>query len=218
MTESEILELLQYGEHLHLECKKAESKIPRSVWETYSSFANTDGGVILLGVEEHLSETDCNQRFSFIPVPHPEQKIKDFWDTLKGTSKNYVFRGGGVGRSPTHSPYAFRRKAKGEVFRGALNSNHVSNNILMDEDVGICEKGAHIIWIRVPPADYQYRPVYLDGNPIKGSYKRNHEGDYHCSEEEVKAMLRDANDSGNDGGLLQGYTMEDIDLHALRSY
>ncbi|MBR2086998.1 MAG: Spo0B domain-containing protein, partial [Oscillospiraceae bacterium] len=31
------------------------------------------------------------------------------------TSKNYVFRGGGVGRSPTHSPFAFRRKAKGEV-------------------------------------------------------------------------------------------------------
>lgn len=181
MTESEILELLQYGEHIHLECKKAESKIPRSIWETYSSFANTDGGVILLGVEEHLSETDCNQRFSFISVPHPEQKIKDFWDTL--------------------------------------NSNHVSNNILMDEDVGTCEvKGAHIIWIRVPLADYKYRPVYLDGNPIKGSYKRNHEGDYHCSEEEVKAMLRDANDSGNDGGLLQGYTMEDIDLHALRSY
>ena len=41
-------------------------------------------------------------------------------DRVLGTSKNYVFRGGGVGRSPTHSPFAFRRKAKGEVFRGAL--------------------------------------------------------------------------------------------------
>ena len=36
-----------------------------------------------------------------------------------GTSKNIVFRGGGVGRSPTHSPFAFRRKAKGKVFRDA---------------------------------------------------------------------------------------------------
>ena len=44
-------------------------------------------------------------------------KIHEF----KGTSKNYVFRGGGVGRSPTHSPFAFRRKAKGEVFRGSHN-------------------------------------------------------------------------------------------------
>ena len=47
-------------------------------------------------------------------------------------------------------------------------------------------------------ADYKQRPVYINGNPIKGSYKRNNEGDYHCTEEEVKAMLRDANDSGND--------------------
>lgn len=31
-------------------------------------------------------------------------------------------------------------------------------------------------------------------------------------------MLRDASDSGNDGGLLSGYTMDDIDLNALRSY
>ena len=31
-------------------------------------------------------------------------------------------------------------------------------------------------------------------------------------------MLRDANDSGNDGSLLTGYTMDDIDLNSLRSY
>ncbi len=53
---------------------------------------------------------------------------------------------------------------------------------------------------------------------MKGSFKRNHEGDYHCTEEEVKAMLRDANESGNDGSLLIGYTMDDIDLNSLRSY
>ena len=55
-------------------------------------------------------------------------------------------------------------------------------------------------------------------NQQKGSYKRNYEGDYHCTDDEVKAMLRDANDSGNDGGLLNGYTMDDIDMNALRSY
>lgn len=60
--------------------------------------------------------------------------------------------------------------------------------------------------------------MYINENPLKGSYKRNYEGDYHCTEEEVKAMLRDASDSGNDGGLLEGYTMDDIDMSALRSY
>ena len=51
MDSKEIFDLLKYGEHIHLECKKAETKLPNSVWETYSSFANTDGGVILLGVK-----------------------------------------------------------------------------------------------------------------------------------------------------------------------
>lgn len=41
MDSQEILNLLKFGEHINLECKKAESKLPNSVWETYSSFANT---------------------------------------------------------------------------------------------------------------------------------------------------------------------------------
>lgn len=56
MTDKEILDILRYGERLTLECKKAEGGIPNSLWETYSSFANTSGGVILLGVEEHIKE------------------------------------------------------------------------------------------------------------------------------------------------------------------
>lgn len=181
MDEAAILELLKYGEHIHLECKKAESTIPASVWETYSSFANTDGGIILLGVEEHLKETDFSHRFSFSSVHNPDQRIKDFWNTL--------------------------------------NSDKVSANILVDANVGTCMvMGALILWIRVPQADYKQRPVYINGNPMKGSYKRNHEGDYHCTEDEVKAMFRDASDSGNDGGLLVNYTMDDIDSNSLRSY
>lgn len=181
MDEATILELLKYGEHIHLECKKAEVAIPASVWETYSSFANTEGGVILLGVEEHLKETEFSRRFSFSSVHNPDQRIKDFWNTI--------------------------------------NSSKVSSNILVDGDVGIClVMGAVILWVRVPQADYRQRPVYINENPMKWSFKRNHEGDYHCTEDEVKAMFRDASDSGNDGGLLAHYTMDDIDPSSLRSY
>jgi len=38
---------------------------------------------------------------------------------------------------------------------------------------------------------------------MNGAFKRNYEGDYHCTEEDVKAMIRDANDSGNDGILIE---------------
>lgn len=181
MDSQEILELLQYGEHIHLECKKAEPTLPNSVWETYSSFANTEGGIILFGVQEHIKETDPDKRFSFVTINNPDQRLKDFWNTV--------------------------------------NSDKVSSNILVDADAGLCDVNSKtIMWIRIPQADYRQRPVYINGNPMKGSFKRNHEGDYHCTEDEVKAMLRDASDSGNDGGLLMGYTMEDIDINALRSY
>ena len=78
MESQEILDLLQYGERIHLECKNAEGGLPNSVWETYSSFANTDGGVILLGIEEHLHETEMEKRFTFSSIKNPEQRLKDF--------------------------------------------------------------------------------------------------------------------------------------------
>ena len=181
MDAKEIIELLKYGEHINLECKKAENQLPKAVWETYSSFANTDGGIILLGVEEKLKEIDFNKRFNFVSIQNPQQRIIEFWNTI--------------------------------------NSSKVSSNLLMDSDIGICNvNNADIIWIKIPRAEYKYRPVYINENPYKGTFKRNHEGDYHCTEDEVKAMIRDANDSGNDGSLLRGFTVDDIDMNSLHSY
>ena len=76
MDSSKILEMLSFGERINLECKKAEPTIPNSVWETYSAFANTDGGIILFGVEENLKENDLSKRFSFVSVNNPEQRLR----------------------------------------------------------------------------------------------------------------------------------------------
>ena len=177
-----ISELLQYGERLTLECKKSQDDLPVAVWETYSSFANTSGGIILLGIKENTKELDWQKRFTPTRITNPDKIIHDFWNTINNRGK-------------------------------------VSVNILVDSNVGTIDYcDSTIIWIEVPPASYKQRPVYINGNPLNGTFKRNFEGDYHCTEDEVKAMLRDASDSGNDGGILDGYTMDDIDLETLRAY
>ncbi len=56
MDERTIRKSLLKGERVTLECKRAKAEVPKSVWATYSAFANTIGGLILLGVDEDLQE------------------------------------------------------------------------------------------------------------------------------------------------------------------
>ena len=181
MTALEIKERLKRGERIVLECKKAESELPKSFWETYSAFANTVGGLVLLGVEENRKEKDIAKKFTFTGVKNPAKIISDLWNTI--------------------------------------NSNKVSHNILRDEDVDSIEvDGVTIVYVSVPQADWRDKPIYLNENPYKGTFRRNNEGDYHCTQEEIKAMIRDSNADGNDGSLIELYDMRDIDLESLRQY
>lgn len=71
-----------YRENNRIEAKTALGGFPRSIWETYSAFANTLGGIILLGVTEkkdHSLET--------VDLPDPDRLIKEFWDTVNNPSK-----------------------------------------------------------------------------------------------------------------------------------
>ena len=76
-----ILKLLEKGETATVECKLAKEGIPKSFWESFSAFANTDGGVILLGIREQ------ERQFSIEGVDDALKIVDDFWNALHSPGK-----------------------------------------------------------------------------------------------------------------------------------
>ncbi len=75
--------LEKYREDNRIEAKEAVGGLPHSIWETYSAFANTLGGVILLGV----AEAEDKSLYS-IDLDVPEKLITEFWDIIN--NQEYV--------------------------------------------------------------------------------------------------------------------------------
>lgn len=157
------LELLTtYKENSLLEVKSARGGLPNSLWESYSAFANSEGGIIVLGVKENAKDGSLYVE----GLDDVHKLMKDFWNMVNNRQK-------------------------------------VSCNILTDS-MAVPDKieGKDVIVIRVPRAERTSRPVYVGSDPRTGTYRRNFEGDYHCSIDEVSLMIRDSALVTDDNKLL----------------
>ena len=169
----------EYREDNRREVKKANGGLPNSLWDTYSSFANCYGGVIILGVKE---ENDGSWRTTGLKN---EAKLrKDFWDTINNPKK-------------------------------------VNLNLLTDDDVETYFYGPNddvIMVIYVPMAKREQKPIYINNDIFNGTFRRNYEGDYHCTRLQVKAMLRDQTERTMDMEILDKVPMEDLNYDTIHGY
>ncbi len=172
----EIFIKTDWHEYDELEFKSAKGGFPASLWQTYSAFANSNGGIILLGVEDDGTVSGLNK--SSLP-----NLKKTFWDTINNRGK-------------------------------------VSFNLMTQDGVKEVSYGSDIILaISVPRAKRTERPVYTGQNPLAGTYRRNHEGDYHCSQQEVKRMLSDqSEETSADRKILENFTFDDLDHRSFKEY
>ncbi len=99
--------------------------------------------------------------------------------------------------------------------RGKVNINLLQSHHVQDVAMG----DVRLLVIEVPRATRMQRPVYLGGNPLGGNpYRRRHEGDYHCSDAEVRRMFSDADEMSRDYRILKGFHLSDLDEPTLAQY
>ncbi len=72
--------------------------------------------------------------------------------------------------------------------------------------------------IEVRRADRRERPVHLTQNPMGNTFRRYNEGDYRCSDSEVRRMLSDGDDESFDQRILPLFGTDDIHRESLAAY
>lgn len=170
-------EIHQYRENNRIEAKDARQGLPKNIWETYSAFANTLGGYILLGV---IEQPDKSLRT--VELPDPEKLVYEFWNLIN-------------------------------------NHEKINVNILSDKNMQIIEVDDNrIVAIEVPRADRKDKPVFINNNPLTGSFRRNGEGDYHCTNDEVRNMLRDQANVSQDTRVLEQLDLDAFDYESVRRF
>ena len=75
------IDIYSIVENDEIECKEASKGLPKDLWETYSAFANTSGGTILLGIKE------TKGIFNVTGIENPDNILKDLWDNLNNPKK-----------------------------------------------------------------------------------------------------------------------------------
>lgn len=99
------------------------------------------------------------------------------------------------------------------------NTKKVSINLLREDDVEIYNYHDDIIMvIHVPAARREQKPVYINDDMFGGTFRRNFEGDYHCTRIQVKTMLRDQADDTVDMSVLDNLSMDIFNMDSVRGY
>jgi predicted HTH transcriptional regulator len=98
--------------------------------------------------------------------------------------------------------------------------NRVSANILQEKHVQVIPVGDDhsLISVAVPRATRTARPIYVGTNPLKGTYRRNFEGDYRCDPETVRRMIAEQVEDSRDSRVLENFDIDDLDAETVKAY
>lgn len=149
---------------------------------------------------------------------------RDLWETYSAfanTAGGTIYLGvKETDQGPVTSGIPDVDKLRREFWVTVNNRQKVSANILQESDVSVeTFEGDDILVIEVPRASRSERPIYIGVDPFKGSYRRNHEGDFRCNESEVQRMFADRLDQEPaDSRILENFDVDDLDADSLKQF
>lgn len=110
-------------------------------------------------------------------------------------------------------------KLKKDFWNSINNSKKVSINLLTDDNVEVYEIDEDVVMvIHVPRATREEKTVYINDNLFGGTFRRNGEGDYHCTPSEIRAMLRDQTEETSDMKILDDMEISDLNMDTVHAY
>ena len=111
------------------------------------------------------------------------------------------------------------QKVMDDLFSTLNDPQKASVNLLRDKDVrSFAIDGKNLIQISIPRAARKQKPVFINNNPLIGTYKRRNTCDFLCDQETVKRMMAEQVEESRDTELLKGYGIEDIDFESFNAY
>ena len=170
-----------------------------------------------------LEKLDIGEDCEFECKASQDKLPKDIWETVSAfanTNGGYIVLG--ISEKREHLEITGvnnTTQLKKDFWNNHNNSHKLSYPICQESDVNVIEvQKKQIIVIRVPQADRTQRPIYLNNNPLTGTFKRNNDGDYRCQEYEVKQMLRDASNEYKDHQIIEHFTLDDLDIETIKAF
>ena len=208
MNADTLLSSLSLGEETDLEFKSAKGGVPGSMWSTYSGMANTDGGCILLGVENDGTISG---------LPDPAKARKTVWDLLNNRGQvsvnllsNDQVRVVPVGEKSVlvmEIPRANRRQRPVYVgqnpITGTYRRNFEGDYLCNPDEVALpfLVRASRDLW-----AFFWARAVFPAFALIPGR------------SDEVGRMLADQAEEPADSRILEHFGIDDIDPPSLQQY
>ena len=148
---------------------------------------------------------------------------EDFWRTYSAFGNS----GGGtilLGVRETSSGFEIAgventSQMRTDLFNLALNKQKVSECLIIDSDVNIHSIGGKsIISVTIPIAGRKKRPVYINNNPLTGSYRRVNDGDRALDAESVHRMLAERTEDSRDNRVLPRFWLDDLSRDTVRTF